>query len=327
MKVPASLRTLYDDQKLSNERLKDTVDARMLGLKEPRWHYESRIKELVSYALKVESGRVAAPEALEDYFACTMVVAKSADIAVAERRIGRMFDVKERRPPQAGVTHKSPDSFPFDDLRLYVSIDDDLGESRENLIGVVFEVQIKTFLQHAWSIATHDLVYKTDDANWSKARIAYQIKAMLEHAEVTIQEADKLSSSEGLTKTEARMRLIQQGIDLVREQWEADELPRDLRRLASNVVNVLKALRMTVEQLKRILDEGRAERGGHHPANLSPYGTVVQYLLAAEVERVLRFLKSSESRTKVLIPREILLPRGVDENELRNAVFVIEGAP
>ena len=160
MKVPASLRILYDDQKTTNQRLKEIVDTRMHQLREPRWHYESRVKELVSYALKVESGRVASPEALEDYFACTMVVATSAEVAKAEERIKSEFSVKERRPPEAGYTRKASDSFPFDDLRLYVAVRDDPFEVREDLIGIVFEVQIKTFLQHAWSIATHDLVYK-----------------------------------------------------------------------------------------------------------------------------------------------------------------------
>ena len=327
MKVPASLRILYDNRKWTIQRLKETVDRRILQMKEPRWHYESRIKQLVSYALKVESGRVPDPGALEDHFACTIVVANATDIAVAEERINGMFSVEERRPRQEDVTHKSPDSFPFDDLRLYVSIGDDPAEVREDLVGIVFEVQIKTFLQHAWSIATHDLVYKTDDANWSKERIAYQIKAMLEHAEVSIQEADKLSSSEGLSKIESRTERIRRGIELVREQWEADELPRDLRRLACNIVDILAALGVTIQELRRILDKCKADRGGRHPQNLSPYGTVVQYLLTAERDKMLALLKSAKSRARVLISREIELPRDIDGGKLRNAVFVVKGAP
>ena len=256
-----------------------------------------------------------------------MVVATSAEVAKAEERIKSEFSVKERRPPEAGYTRKASDSFPFDDLRLYVAVRDDPFEVREDLIGIVFEVQIKTFLQHAWSIATHDLVYKTDDANWSKERIAYQIKAMLEHAEVSIEEADRLSSSQGLAKREWGTELIRKGIELVREQWDADELPRDLRRMASNIVDVLKALCMTVDQLRKILDEGRAARGGHHPSNLSPYGTVVQYLLSAEKDKMVSFLRRPNLRTKVLLPKEIELPEDVDVGEVENAVFVIDGTP
>ena len=186
MKVPASIRRLHEDQKAINDRLKAAIDERMRGLKNPRWHYESRVKELPSFALKIESGRFDNPRSLEDFFACTIVVANSTEIDEAEKLIDENFALQERRPQHPSHTHKASYAFPFDDLRLYVALADKPSVPPTDLIGIVFEVQIKTFLQHAWSIATHDLLYKTDDANWSKERIAYQIKAMLEHAEVSI---------------------------------------------------------------------------------------------------------------------------------------------
>ena len=74
-------------------------------------------------------------------------------------------------------------------------------ESETNkLSNITFEIQIKTFLQHAWDIAIHDIIYKGDDINWRMQRIAYQIKAMLEHAEVSIHEIERIKESEILPK-------------------------------------------------------------------------------------------------------------------------------
>src|ERR1700683_1045841 len=109
MKVAASVRRIYEDQREINGRLKTVVDDRVRGLKDPRWHYESRLKELPSFALKIESGRFANPEALEDFFACTIVVANAGQIAEAEHLISEEPGGEERRPPQAGRTHKAPD--------------------------------------------------------------------------------------------------------------------------------------------------------------------------------------------------------------------------
>ncbi len=195
-------------------------------------------------------------------------------------------------------------------------------EPPTDLAGVTFEVQIKTFLQHAWSIATHDLLYKTDDASWSKERIAYQIKAMLEHAEVSILEAERLAACTALATEDRRTATIKIGIALVKSQWAADELPADVRRLAENITGLISALNVQPARLDAILNEGRTQRNGTHPMNLSPYATVVQYLFTAERDKMVSFLSSRDVRNKVLIPSEVELPADIDRAQLRNAVFI-----
>src|SRR5258707_14772802 len=106
MKIPGSIRQMHEDQKAVNDRLKIVVDEHMTGLKRLRWHYESRVKELTSFALKIESGRFQNPEALEDFFACTLVVANATEIVEAERLVRENFMVKERRPKRIVKTHK-----------------------------------------------------------------------------------------------------------------------------------------------------------------------------------------------------------------------------
>lgn len=326
MKIPASIRRLHEDQKIVNDRLKVRVDKLMASIKLPRWHYESRVKEPISFALKIESGRFDRPFALEDFFACTLVVANSREVTEAEKLIRESFAVKARKPKQSNQTHKASDSFPFDDLRLYATLLPNPSMPPTDLSEVLFEIQIKTFLQHAWSIATHDLLYKTDDVNWSKQRIAFQIKAMLEHAEVSIQEAESLAKSKSLAKEDRRTTDIRSGIKLVKAQWSPDELPTDVRRLAENVANLLDGLQFKFDGLEKVLKAGKANRGGKHPANLSPYATIIQYLLEAEQEKMTALLTRDNSRNKILIPVEIELPVEVKAADLKNAVLVFGNA-
>lgn len=321
MKVPASIRRAYDAQKATNESLKKEIDRLILGFKNSRWHYESRVKELVSFALKVESGRVEDPMGLEDFFACTVVVANASELRQAEDLICSKFALRERRPGKKLIAN-APETFSFDDLRLYVTVRDDAAVPPTDLSGIVFEVQIKTFLQHAWVIATHDLVYKSDEVDWGKQRIAYEIKAMLEHAEVSIQEAGKLATSRLLAKTDQQTEMIKVGINLLKSHWDQDELPFDMRRLSENIIALLMLLELDVSRLETILDANKASRGGYHLANLSPYGTVVQYLFEAEQDRMQKVLTEDCASTRVLIPSEIELPTTVDVATFRNAVLV-----
>ncbi len=201
MKIPSSVRGLHSELKETYEPLKEKVDDTIRGLREPGWHYASRIKELESFALKLETGRFPEPREIDDFLACTLVVENTTVIARAEELLCGKFELHERRPKDNKYTTKEPHSFRFDDLRLYVKWQDDPALPPTGLAGLLFEIQIKTFLQHAWSVATHDLVYKTDEKNWAKERIAFQIKAMLEHAETSIREADALAKSDILPST------------------------------------------------------------------------------------------------------------------------------
>src|SRR5437870_9901237 len=118
MKIPASIRRLYDDQDRICGRLKERVDALVRPRLHEKWHYESRTKTVESFTLKIESGRFGDPSALEDFFAATIVVRNGAEIAEAERLVTELFSFQSRRPEKDDATKKAPEAFPFDDLRL-----------------------------------------------------------------------------------------------------------------------------------------------------------------------------------------------------------------
>jgi len=323
MKIPASIRTLYSDQLDVNTRLQAKVDARIKGFKRDTWHYESRLKQDQSFALKVESGRTSKPSAVEDVFACTLVVRNGTEIDEAEKLVRDHFVVVERRPPDPKQTHKWPDQFQFDDLRLYVQWKEDPDLPPSTVADITFEVQIKTFLQHAWAIATHDLVYKTDKVSWGKQRIAFQIKAMLEHAELSIQEAESLAESSALAMTNKRTKIIQDYMALLTSEWNVSDLPTDIRRLAENVVGLMELMKLRIEQLKAALDAERERGRGPLTQNLSPYGIVLEALLAEfPIEFKTALTLTEKWRQKIVIPAELQLPNNIDKGLCKNAIFL-----
>lgn len=323
MKVQGSVRELYNSHKEKYDLLKTRVDKKISARKRGRWHYESRIKPEESFALKIETGRYENSRMLEDFLACTIVVGNQNEIETAIRLVNECnFKLKYRRPPSEQVTFKRSNSFPFDDLRLYVEWEDDPTERPLGLSGLLFEIQIKTYLQHAWAIATHDLVYKTDSVSWPKERIAYQVKAMLEHAEVSIAKAEDLARSPAIRKEDKHTKRLSVAMTLLRNFWSEDRLPKDLLRLAENVNMLASALGVDLRRLKEVLEE--EAKGGRGPElrNLSPYGAIFQSIIKHESERVKKFLDDESTKFKLVITREIEVPSEIEKMDGRNILVL-----
>jgi ppGpp synthetase/RelA/SpoT-type nucleotidyltranferase len=308
MKIPRSVRELYDSQLEKNEQLKVAVDRAILSKKNQRWHYESRIKAAESFALKIETGRFH-PERLEDFFACTIVVENQSRIREAEALIRTLFDISERRPLRDSFTSKRSESFPFDDLRLYVTYKDDSTLPPSGMAGFLFEVQIKTFLQHAWAIATHDLTYKTESVSWATERIAFQIKAMLEHAEISISAAEQLAGHPDLGKVDAYTRRIEKFTTTLKQLWpDGAVLPSDIVRFAKNVSDLCSALKLDRAELKGMIERETAEGRGTQTINLSPYGIILQAVFIQYPQKVRDFLSNDSNEFRLFIPREVEIP-------------------
>jgi hypothetical protein len=308
VKIPQSVRLLYDDLLPRYKGLKTQVDVLVAARKEARWHYESRLKNPESFALKLETGRVADPRTPEDLFACTLVVENHSRIAAAETLITNWFSLHQRRPRDPAVTHLEPYSFDFDDLRLYVKWSDDPAVKPTGLAGIVFEFQVKTFLQHAWGIATHDFVYKSAQIDWPSSRIAYQVKAMLENAELSIGEAKRLTDSAMLNRnTRANMNLTEL-IEAIKSRWGSSQLTTDLRRLGQNVAQLMRALRLDAVELWAAVDEATAAGEGAKTLNLSPHGAILAALIRKRGPGLFTPLAHPKSRDAVFVPLEVDLP-------------------
>lgn len=321
MKIPRSIRTLYDSNIDDYGRLKSVVDRLFASKKRERWHYESRIKAIQSFALKVESGRGFRGETLEDLFACTLVVENQSALAEAESLVRDNFTIEERRPATDMGTRLPPDTFRFEDLRLYAKLcpTDDL--KPRDFEKRVFEIQVKTFLQHAWSIATHDLVYKGRDRRWGRSRIAFQVKAMLELAETAI---DAATVEDVVSSVDRRYRRYKDVSDVVSElerRWPEERLPEDRARLAGNLIALMRALRIEMREFFRLVDEATGDGRGARTENLSPFAACVQAVIDRRRAELLAYLQGERRRKDfvVVLARELELPSEWESEELPRA--------
>lgn len=309
MKVISSIDNCYQQQLDLNKELKNKVDDIIKTNKKTKWHYESRIKPEESFALKIETGRIEDPTKLEDFFACLIVVKNSIEINKALDLVDGFFTIAYRRPPEDNFTHKSPESFPYDDLRLYVKLKPTEGLPPESpfnkLSNIIFEIQIKTFLQHSWSLATYDLIYKGEEISWAKRRVAYQIKAMLEHAEISIYEIEKIKESDMLAKLNKNIKQLNQIKEFLIKNWQQDTLPNDLVRLSESVHFLLKQLDVTLDELQVFLDAEFKEGRGTQTTNLSPYFIIVQTIINRNPQKVTDFFSDENDTSKIVIPSEI----------------------
>ncbi len=144
----------------------------------------SRIKTIDSVAEKVETGRFASWGAIDDLVAFTVVVPRVSDEASVLAFLREAFDELSVRA--RGTSKKSPDVFRFDSTRFIGRLAWIGQDLRPPLFEVPFEVQIRSAFEHAWSVTTHALTYKSPDVSWSKLRLTAQMKSAVEQLDTLV---------------------------------------------------------------------------------------------------------------------------------------------
>ena len=308
MKIPGSIRALHESLQDELRFLEDYTDEKLRRfVSARRWFYESRVKSVESFALKVETGRVESPAAMEDLFGATIVVQNHSQVDSAvellQSEVG--LSVVYRRPENSRVTKKLSSSFQFDDLRLYVRHPQPAGIRPRVELDRVFEIQVKTLLQHAWGTATHDAIYKAPVVSWGRERVGFQARAILEHVENAIAVLD---SYENVISFPAYPPYSLQNdvLSLISAKWPPDRLPADTRRLAANVADVLNVLGVSVPQLQAALDAAFAKGEGPASLNISPYQAVLTSLFDAHAAKFLA-LTPQKTRLRFCITPELFV--------------------
>lgn len=300
MKIPLSIKDLYASKVQTYVALQEFIDKWVESEKKLKWHYESRVKELESFALKFETGRFDSASIFDDFFGGMIVVPTHSEITKVEEMLREKFILVNKKPNDKSFATYSPEHFVFDDLRLYLKFDKDnfLSPKVEVLDELIFEIQIKTFLQHAWALSTHDLVYKSENISWSKHRVAYQVKAMLENIELSISSAEALSCNEIINKEDKKFKKLGKIVSLIGSKWDDESLPRDKKRLAENIFVCIDKLGITLPSLSSLIDETSCNT----LKSISPYQSILMALVNYKIDL---FKENNPQKLKLLISEEL----------------------
>lgn len=318
MKITKTVRDIYNDKKERAEFLKTFVDPKMSQICiENKWMYESRIKNEVSFALKLETGR----DAYEDFFACRVIVINQKDIESAkEKIISAGFQILKCKPESPIKTNLDPETFSFNDTRLYAKYEQKKNVPSRDFLNEIFEIQIIPLFSYVWAKTTHDLIYKNDDISWGKSRIAFQIKAILEQAQYAIDTIDL--TEEKYFPSHSKYEKQKDVINFLKEQWE-DRLPEDLIRLSDNVIKFLNKINSSVEEFKEIIKKQNEQNKGAKLLNISPYQSIIQAYAAEKPEKFIQLTENNIGKFKIVITEEI----NIDENlinELKDKHIIID---
>lgn len=326
MKIEGSVRGKFDELYPKFKLLEDKVGDRLKGQLKPEWHYESRTKKIESFSLKTQAGYRFTPyQFVDDFLGCLIVVTRISEVPKAEEIVRNLFRVFKRFPNSSMHTKKLPDNFQMDDVRLYAKLIVEKNLPPNDVLSrLSFEIQIKTYLQHAWSIATHDFSYKGNQISWAKDRMGAHWRAMLEHTELSIEEADKLAGSTILSLSHNEYSWLQRILNVLQEHWEDDRLPKDQKRLVRSLGQLIDWAGITPAQLDDMITKEEDMGRGASEINLSPYSAVLQGLLINHGRKLIDAIaRDKEFFGRIIFPAEISIPTDLDLRKVKRRIICL----
>lgn len=245
MIIASATRHRYDAIKDHLAFVQLAVRETLATYANPRgWAVLVRTKELDSLSEKIETGRFRNWTELNDLVAATLVVPTLAEEAEALSFLRKSFDEVETN--LRGSSMKAPDAFRFDNTRFtgLLPRPEDIDPS-EPVYSLRFEVQVRTAFEHAWSVATHSLTYKSGEISWERARLAAQLKASVEQLDLLIisfEDTSKKIFTSTWPEIDAKVSLVA----FFKGRFEDGSIPVELRpkdwtRFSDNVYSMVRS--------------------------------------------------------------------------------------
>ncbi len=244
MIVPQDVAKKYSNTWPYLERVGQRARDVVFGYcEEQGYAFVSRYKTTASLAEKIETGRFSKWSDLNDLFACTIVIPTLQYEAAALDFLESRFEPVNIKARGAG--QKNPNVFHFDSTMFTGRLRLLEGHEGSNFSDILFEVQIRSAFEHAWSVTTHALTYKGAQVDWRRLRLAAQLKATVEQLDNLIlgfEETASVIPEQEWPEIRAK-RAIEHFFD---EQFTARLIPSESRptnwtRFCDNVISMLKS--------------------------------------------------------------------------------------
>ncbi len=149
-------------------------------------HITGRVKKPGSLAdkLRRKPGRYASLGDVTDLVGVRVITYFESDVNVVSRLLEGHFEVDWNNSSDKSKMH-DPDRFGYMGVHYVVQTDPRVPAFSElRLVGSVFEIQIRSILQHAWAEIEHDLGYKNREAVPREvSRRFYRLAGLLEMAD------------------------------------------------------------------------------------------------------------------------------------------------
>jgi len=237
--APESIRRAYHEAIPIADSIREYVRSTLQPYcDEHRYLFFDRIKDLDSLSEKIESGRTKAWSDLDDTYAATVVVPTTRHEPAVLEFLGEVFEKQQVRSRDTAM--KAPDVFRFDTTRFYGTVTEAAAAERIPGMGeFIFEIQIPTVFEYAWITVTHDLVYKSGEVDWRRLRLAAQLKAVVEQAELIIESFERVKDSvpeSAWPEVESKTQIVAKFKELMKAGYIRTELaPISWNRFADNV--------------------------------------------------------------------------------------------
>lgn len=262
MIYPSILERKYQEYspfvKAAGEKVKSTLVNFCESNKGYAFTY--RIKSIESLAEKIETGRFGKWSDIDDLFACTVIIPTLSHENEVIEFCQNTFQII--RTIKRGQNKKAPDIFRFDSTRMYgqlKKIDDIDIAAPLNIYNITFEIQIKSAFEHAWSVSTHDLVYKSSEIDWKRLRLAAQIKATVEQLDTLIlafEQTALVIQDNNYPEIKIKCYLATEIKKMFDNNKIPDELkPKDMSRFCDNLYRLLISADKDEKDIKGIMKQ------------------------------------------------------------------------